>query len=193
LTNRPVKIISITVTGEENEEEPEYTLTDSTITLATTPSADANTKIEIKYIYMSNTTKNQGFDPEAQATTEYNLTNLYGKLSSNKESYIVSFTSIGNDKYLLKCVIGGYYFEINNVEVNDIKDKYLGIKLREFDLENSDNDSDRKSKLLESLIDNDYYLDVKADDSYAFTGLAVVSSTIGYNYALKVVISDGDT
>lgn len=192
LTNRPIKIVSITGTGEEGEIN--YTLVDNNITLENTPTEDAETKVQIKYIYLSTDTISQGFDPEAQATTEYNLTNLYGKLSSNKESYVISFTDIGSDKCLLKCIIGGYYFEINNVEVNDIKGKYLAIKLREFDLENSINDVDRKSKLLESLIDNDYYLDTKVtNDEYAFTGLAVVdTASSNYNYALNVLDTNGN-
>ena len=191
LTNRPIKIVSITGTGEEGEIN--YTLVDNNITLENTPTEDAETKVQIKYIYLSTNTVSQGFDPEAQATTEYNLTNLYGKLSSNKESYVISFTDIGSDKHLLKCIIGGYYFEINNVEINDIKGKYLAIKLREFDLENSINDVDRKSKLLESLIDNDYYLDTKVDDGeYAFTGLAVVdTASSNYNYTLNVLDASG--
>lgn len=192
LTNSPIKIVSITGAGEEGEIN--YTLVNNNITLENTPTEDADTTVQIKYIYLSTNTISQGFDPEAQATTEYNLTNLYGKLSSNKESYVISFTSIGNDKSLLKCIIGGYYFEINNVEINDIKGKYLVIKLREFDLENSSNDVDRKSKLLESLIDNDYYLDTKVnEDEYAFTGLAVVdTASSNYNYALNVMDADGN-
>lgn len=192
LTNSPIRIVSIIGTGEEGEVN--YALVDNNITLENIPTEDADTEIQIKYIYLSTNTISQGFDPEAQATTEYNLTNLYGKLSSNKESYVISFTDIGNDKYLLKCIIGGYYFEINNVEVNDIKGKYLVIKLREFDLENSSNDVDRKSKLLESLIDNDYYLDTKiTNDEYAFTGLAVVdTASSNYNYALNVLDANGN-
>ena len=186
LTFLPVKINSITGV----EASSVYSIEGKTINFEVAPTA-SDTKIQVIYKYLSTELKSQGFDPEAQATTEYNLTNLYGKLSSNKESYIISFTNIGSNLYLLKCVIGGYYFEINNVTINDIKGKYLGIKLREFDLENSTQDTDRKSKVLESIIGDDYYLDVNADDEYAFTGLAVDSSNINYNYTLKVIKEDG--
>jgi hypothetical protein len=49
------------------------------------------------------------FDPEARSTTESNFTDTFHKLSLNKESYVVSWSSS-----ILKCVIGGYYFEIYN-------------------------------------------------------------------------------
>ena len=182
----PVKINSITGV----EASSVYSIEGKTINFEVAPTA-SDTKIQVIYKYLSTELKSQGFDPEAQATTEYNLTNLYGKLSSNKESYIISFTNIGSNLYLLKCVIGGYYFEINNVTINDIKGKYLGVKSREFALENRTQDTDRKSKVLESIIGDDYYLDVNADDEYAFTGLAVDSSNINYNYTLKVIKDDG--
>lgn len=190
LTFAPLSIISVS-----GHESIKYTVQGKKVTFESAPTA-SDTKIQIKYAYLSNETKRQGFDPEAQATTEYNLTNLYGKLSVNKESYVISFieTSTGSGKYLLKCVIGGYYFEINNVEINDIKNKYLGIKLREIDLENSDDDSDRKSKLLESIIGDSLYLDVATlrDDKFVFTGLAVADTATGYDYTLQVVNASGN-
>lgn len=190
LTFVPLSIISVS-----GHESIKYTVQGKKVIFESAPTA-SDTKIQIKYAYLSNETKRQGFDPEAQATTEYNLTNLYGKLSINKESYVISFieTSASSGKYLLKCVIGGYYFEINNVEINDIKNKYLGIKLREIDLENSDDDSDRKSKLLESIIGDSLYLDVATlrNDKFVFTGLAVADTATGYDYTLQVVTASGN-
>ncbi len=184
----------LSITSVSGHESIDYTVQGKKVIFESAPTA-SDDKIQIKYAYLSNETKRQGFDPEAQATTEYNLTNLYGKLSINKESYVISFieTSTNSGKYLLKCVIGGYYFEINNVEINDIKNKYLGIKLREIDLENSDDDSDRKSKLLESIIGDSLYLDVATlrNDKFVFTGLAVNDTATGYDYTLQVVDASG--
>ena len=51
------------------------------------------------------------FDPEARSTTESNFTNTFQKLSLNKTSYVVDWSSNGTSN-ILKCVIDGYYFEI---------------------------------------------------------------------------------
>ena len=69
-------------------------------------------------------------NPEASSFTEYNFTNIYSKQGNKKESFIVSYTETE-----LKCVIGGYYFEItnfNNYEKSDYK--YLAIKIANKEL-----------------------------------------------------------
>ena len=69
-------------------------------------------------------------NPEASSFTEYNFTNIYSKQGEKKESFIISYTE--NE---LKCVIGGYYFEItnfNNYEKSDYK--YLAIKIANKEL-----------------------------------------------------------
>lgn len=133
-------------------------------------------------------------DPEAKAQTEYNYVNLHNQLGRNKPSYVVSYTS--NTK-LLKCVIGGYYFEITDLEAADFvesgKQKYLAFKLKDIPLPSSAADGNRKTKVLRSLIDiNDDYLDTVLEGStYYFTGLAVVENITGYDAHLAPFNIDG--
>lgn len=133
-------------------------------------------------------------DPEAKAQTEYNYVNLHNQLGRSKPSYVISYTS--NTK-LLKCVIGGYYFEITDLEAADFvesgKQKYLAFKLKDIPLPSSDADGNRKTKVLRSLIDiNDNYLDTILEGStYYFTGLAVVESITGYDAYLAPFNTDG--
>lgn len=121
-------------------------------------------------------------DPESKAQTEYNYVNLHNQLGKNKPSYVISYTS--NTK-ILKCVVGGYYFEITGLEASDFeesgKQKYLAFKLKEIPLPS--NDSSRKTKVLRSLIDiNDDYLDTILEGStYYFTGIALVENITGYD------------
>lgn len=138
-----------------------------------------------------------GFDIEAQMTSEYTLTNLYGKLSENKQSYIISYGS-----NVLECVIGGYYFkiDIDSIDENTLKqNKYLGIKLKTIDIEDQQQhgDSNRTSKILESFIaDTDYYLDpqitVASGEKNIFAGLCAVDGsttsilTVGFTHYIKV-------
>lgn len=69
-------------------------------------------------------------DPEARSMTEYGLTHLYGTPSKGQESFIVSWDNTGTENEgLLKCVIGGYYFEISDVKIADFSGgKTLCIK-----------------------------------------------------------------
>lgn len=128
------------------------------------------------------------FDPEARSTTEANFTNTFHKLSSNKETYVVSWLANTDGTGTLKCVIGGYYFEIYNHKMEDFfydKDLpyYLCIKTKSVDLSTGDADAtdDRKTTILDSFIDTENYLDVKqkSGDSYGFTGLALSTEAIG--------------
>ena len=59
------------------------------------------------------------FDPEANGFTEYNFANIYGK-----QTKLISWSGD-----LLKCVIDGYYFEINGIEPTDF---YIEGKLYKF-------------------------------------------------------------
>ena len=59
--------------------------------------------------YRGQNASNEPINPEASSFTEYNFTNIYSKQGEKKESFIISYTE--NE---LKCVIGGYYFEITN-------------------------------------------------------------------------------
>ena len=74
--------------------------------------------------------RGQNINPEASSFTEYNFTNIYSKQGKKKESFIISYTE--NE---LKCVIGGYYFEItnfNNYEKSNYQ--YLAIKIANKEL-----------------------------------------------------------
>ena len=74
--------------------------------------------------------RGQNINPEASSFTEYNFTNIYSKQGGKKESFIISYTE--NE---LKCVIGGYYFEITNFNTYEKSDyKYLAIKIANKEL-----------------------------------------------------------
>ena len=74
--------------------------------------------------------RGQNINPEASSFTEYNFTNIYSKQGEKKESFIVSYTETD-----LKCVIGGYYFEITNFDKYKKSDyKYLAIKIANKEL-----------------------------------------------------------
>ena len=74
--------------------------------------------------------RGQNINPEASSFTEYNFTNIYSKQGEKKESFIISYTE--NE---LKCVIGGYYFEITNFNKYEKSDyKYLALKIANNEL-----------------------------------------------------------
>ena len=131
------------------------------------------------------------FDPEARATTEANFANTFHKLSNKKDSYIVSWDEGNGTNTVLKCVIGGYYFEIyNQAKANffylrpsdrTYQPYYLCIKTVSEELSNSTQDSVRASSILASFertdgTNNDRYLDVQKGSGYAFTGLTLLAS-----------------
>ena len=131
------------------------------------------------------------FDPEARATTEANFANTYHKLSNKKDSYVVSWDEGNGTNTVLKCVIGGYYFEIYNQAKTDFfylrqsdrtyQPYYLCIKTVSEELSNSTQDSVRTSSILASFertdgTNNDRYLDVQKGSGYAFTGLTLLAN-----------------
>ena len=69
-------------------------------------------------------------NPEASSFTEYNFTNIYSKPGLKKDSFIISYTA--NE---LKCVIGGYYFEIINLNTYTDKSKYKYLAIKVLDKE----------------------------------------------------------
>ena len=74
--------------------------------------------------------RGQNINPEASSFTEYNFTNIYSKQGEKKESFIVSYSETD-----LKCVIGGYYFEVTNFDKYKKSDyKYLAIKIANKEL-----------------------------------------------------------
>lgn len=75
----------------------------------------------------------KAFDPEANLMSEYNYTNLPG-IVNGLDSYVINYDTTGK---LLKCVIGGYYFEIKlaaYIGANDgttwLKSKKLAVCVR---------------------------------------------------------------
>ena len=143
------------------------------------------------------------FDPEARLNTEANF--IAPKIAGNKASYIVNYTTntINSKKFItaIKFVLGGYYFEINNLNDYNLSDKYLNIKLRDVKIaENQDDDnkdSERKTSLLDTWEDNNGHildsLDSEANISY-FSGLKISSISPEKNaYAsIKLLVTKGD-
>ena len=140
------------------------------------------------------------FDPEARIPSEYNLLRSGGALN-NKASFIVSYdegtTDHGN---VLKCVIGGYYFELYNVSLDDFnangRIKTLGIALTDLPLnELNTDDSKRVSKRLASRhgeqIGSLDALD-SSTNKYFFTGILVSDSDGSADTVLQPVVLDKD-
>lgn len=118
---------------------------------------------------------NTTFDPEARLNTEANF--IVPKISGNKASYIVKYTT-----NTISFVLGGYYFEINNLTDYALNGKYLNIKLRDIIIaENqgaNNKDSERKTSLLdtwEADNNNDHILDSSESGIYYFSGLKISS------------------
>lgn len=159
------------------------------------------------------------FDPEARSTTESNFTNTFQKLSNTKQSYVVSWDDTAGAE-VLKCVIGGYYFEIYDHTVSDFflpnldlsknnsKSSYLCINATDAEVAtNTTQDRERKTKILTTFTgsENDNYLDIKigsaATDPYVFTGLIIDNSSQGSSqfcpfictYGRIGAIGDGQT
>ena len=96
------------------------------------------------------------FDPESELNSEANLV-APGAIGNLFENYIVGYDIDEHTEKLtrLRCVIGGYYFIIDNLgdyiyEVNrfNIKDKFLCIKLREVPIVSNNYES--RTKILDS-------------------------------------------
>lgn len=129
---------------------------------------------------------NKVFDPEARAFTEFNYSNIFSKPSENKKSFIISWDTIATNTsgqettsiQVLKCVIGGYYFEIKNISPADFEDlendedKVLGIKLKEIPLGTQPPYS---TYVLDTFLSTTVnYLDTTFNQNYYFTGLVII-------------------
>ena len=88
----------------------------------------------------------EAIDPYARSFTEYNFSNIYSK---TKDSYVISYNNP-----ILKCVIYGYYFEIDLTDASNVK--YLGIRL-----EQKDTDDPKSFVLADWDGQNATYLDSK--------------------------------
>ena len=71
---------------------------------------------------VSRSTDNEQDNLNAKLMSEKNITNIIKTITDNK-SYIISW-----DSNLLKCVIDGYYFEINGIEITDNKYAYITMQ-----------------------------------------------------------------
>ena len=114
------------------------------------------------------------YDPEANVFTEYNFANIYGK-----QTKLISWA--GN---LLKCVIDGYYFEINGIEPANL---YIEGKLYKFAivLKLLDIVDNYKTKVLAPIgVDNIDYLDTTINSTDCFTGLALIDIDTYINGAI---------
>ena len=89
---------------------------------------------------------NTTFDPEARLNTEANF--IVPKMSGNKASYIVKYTT-----NTISFVLGGYYFEINNLTDYALNGKYLNIKLRDITIAENQAANNKDSKRKTSLLD----------------------------------------
>lgn len=88
------------------------------------------------------------YDPEARLETEYNKIHHFSKTVA-KNSYIIAWDDFGKVNSKLRCVIGGYYFEITGT----VDYKYLGIQTKDIELVGNDTDT-RSTKLIISTIRN---------------------------------------
>lgn len=139
------------------------------------------------------------FDPEARIPSEYNLLRSGGALS-NKASFIVSYdTGTTDHGNVLKCVIGGYYFELYNVNLDDFnangRIKTLGIALTNLPLNETNTDGKRESKRLTSRYGGQSgSLDAldSSTNKYFFTGILVSDSDDSADAVLQPVVLDKD-
>lgn len=137
------------------------------------------------------------FDPEARLNTEANF--ILPKANLGKDTYIVQYNEAKNKITFMLC---GYYFEILDVSnyLDDIADKYLGLKLRQIALHDSDieldikEDTPRTTNLLDSWeADSENILDFQIDGQYGFTGLKVLESEMsaeGSEGRIKLFLAD---
>ena len=114
------------------------------------------------------------------------------------------YVNYNKTDHIIAFILGGYYFEISalNQYLSDIQGKYLGIVLREIELQapppndtTPKYDGDRATKLLDSWDeDSDHILDYKsAQTEYYFTGLKVLASNElnGADAIIKLFNDDG--
>ena len=122
------------------------------------------------------------FDPESRLNTEANF--ILPKVTLGKDTYIVNYNKTDQ---IIAFILGGYYFEISalNQYMSKIEGKYLGITLREIELQapapndtTLKYDGDRTTKVLDSWYeDSNNILDYKsAQNEYYFTGLKILAS-----------------
>lgn len=136
------------------------------------------------------------FDPEARLNTESNYT--CPKTTSGKDTYIVS-----GDTTSIKFVLGGYYFELNDLSSykEKLTGKYIGIKLREVILKNSgdgDSDTTRITYVLDSWESTSVNIldfeDKNEENVYYFSGLkfGTLADLTGVSAQIKLLDDQGN-
>jgi hypothetical protein len=143
------------------------------------------------------------FDPEARMNTEANF--ILPRATATKSSYILEYNPT---QQKIKFILGGYYFEISNINyyLEELKDQYVGIKLRSIniqDLSRDDieasyhKDTIRSTHLLDTWGSGaDNILDEEVDDIYVFTGLNVIGGDLhaaerGASAQIKLFLATG--
>ena len=128
----------------------------------------------------------EALDPSARSFTEYNFSNIYSNISANKPSYVISYNTTDD---ILKCIIGGYYFEISNVSTYSFK--WLGIQLSQVN--NTADNNDSKSVVLVPVGTGDInvnYLD--SEETGEFLGVRYSNEETNCSYSLQVFDADGN-
>ena len=143
---------------------------------------------------LEDTTNTYTYDPEARLETEYNKVNHFSKTVA-KSSYLISW-----ENSLLKCVVGGYYFEINVDGPNEIINKfsvspqniYLVINTEEIKLIN--NNVDERNSYLLKVLNTEVVDDSRLDYNNYFYGLAYTDNPEGLtnnsDNVLQMLIKD---
>lgn len=110
-------------------------------------------------------------------TSEWNITNILKAISTD-DSFVVDFSGTASTAGTLKVVIGGYYFEVDNLKMPSSGDLWLGIHVP-------------NTNYLSNYDDNS----TKLDDNNYFTGLAYFSSEPAKDKTLfpRVKVWDGAT
>ena len=126
--------------------------------------------------------RTEAYRATAENLTEFNLLRAGGAINyGENKNYIIEYITENNHK-ILKCVIGGYYFEIDltiaEVEPATIAEKgeqggYLCIKINEDKLSSFE------------LGSTNLDIDINSNGISAFTGLKVTDDPTGSNASLR--------
>ena len=139
------------------------------------------------------------YNPESRGFTEYNYSHVYPRLDKENGSYLVSWENSNQSNGKLCCVIGGYYFELYNVQLSDLADKRLAIKVTSISLSentNSSNNPLETTYILAAFKDQTATVldtDLLNNGNSAFIGLAVLEKTqsnVGTIYAELSLVED---
>lgn len=126
------------------------------------------------------------FNQEARLNTEFNFTHIVGNPGSQNTYIIKNNEEVGANPNNLCFCIAGYYFELSDISINDLKDgdknflQYVTIKIKCSTLSEAQ-DYAENTKVLDTWLSGAYTLDYfngeedkdRSDiTKYVFTGLA---------------------